>query len=295
MQELLIESIRTDNGVQSRVKINEEYVAELAENIKAGATLPPVEVFHDGSEYWAADGFHRIMAHVRIGKRTIKANVHKGTHDDAVWASCGANYSHGLRRTTLDKQHAVAMALRLHPERSDRLLAEHVKVGHSMVSAARRQVSDSDNSNVRNQTESRVGRDGKKYPPPPPCTPNQPTAKPKDPVKDYVGNVIPDGLHGLFEREHEVNAVLTSLSTITATLTKAKASADPLYGDVNFQQATAGLRTAYDSIKATAPYAVCPWCHGLTADTCKGCGKRGVLGKYRWEHTVPQEMKARKT
>ena len=39
MQELLIETIRTDDGVQSRAAINAEYVAELADMLKAGRKL----------------------------------------------------------------------------------------------------------------------------------------------------------------------------------------------------------------------------------------------------------------
>jgi hypothetical protein len=76
MQELLIETIRTDGGVQSRERINEEYVAELAALIKAGKKLPPIEVYGDGDEVWAADGFHRILGHIEADKRTIRCNVH---------------------------------------------------------------------------------------------------------------------------------------------------------------------------------------------------------------------------
>lgn len=289
MQELLIENIRTDNGVQSRAKINEEYVAELADNLKAGAKLPPIDVFHDGSEYWASDGFHRIMAHVRCGKRTIKSTVHKGTHDDAVWASCSANQVHGLRRDNVDKNHAVRMALKIHPEQSDRAIAVHVGVSNTMVSSARKHVSTVDTSTP---PAPRIGRDGKKYPPPPPpTTPKPPAPKSKDVSKDYEGHVIPDHLVSVFERELEINALLSTLSGVTATLNKAQVSGDVLFGDVNFQQALAALKTAYDTVKATAPYSVCPWCHGLTMDTCKGCGKRGFVGKYRWDNTVPAELR----
>ena len=84
MKEILIESIRTDGGTQSRVEINEDYVASLAEQIEGGAILPPIEVFNDGADNWCADGFHRIMAHVRLDRRTIKANVNKGTKADAA-------------------------------------------------------------------------------------------------------------------------------------------------------------------------------------------------------------------
>lgn len=77
MQEILIEKIRTDGGVQSRERISDDYVMELAELIKAGKKLPPIDVYSDGTEIWAADGFHRILAHIKVDKRTVRCNVHK--------------------------------------------------------------------------------------------------------------------------------------------------------------------------------------------------------------------------
>lgn len=163
MQELLIEKIRTDGGVQSRERISDEYVAELAELIKAGKKLPPIDVYSDGTEIWAADGFHRILAHIKADKRTVRCNVHKGTKADAMWASCAANQEHGLRRTNADKRHAVEMALKIHGGKSDRAIADHVGVSDPFVSGLRRQV-------LTVSTCERVGRDGKTYRvPPPPC------------------------------------------------------------------------------------------------------------------------------
>ena len=136
MKELLIESVRTDGGTQSRVKIDEAYVAELVEFVEAGVQLPPIDVFHDGTDYWCADGFHRVMAYSRLGRRTIMAHIRKGTKDDAVWASCGANAAHGLKRTNDDKRKAVEMALAAHPEFSDRANQLNASAGRSMPSAA---------------------------------------------------------------------------------------------------------------------------------------------------------------
>jgi hypothetical protein len=305
MQELQIERIRTDGGVQSRDKISEEYVAELAELIKAGKKLPPIVVYNDGIDMWAADGHHRILASVRCSKPLIRAEVHKGTKGDAIWASCSANQSHGLRRTNADKRHAVEMALKEKPNFSDDAIAQHVGVSRSMAFEQRKKCSQ---PVVKLQVE-RVGVDGitRKLPmpngniPPPqsPKTPANPTisppivkrTKPSGLQMDEVGNTIPEDIQPLFDRGHEVKALLQKITEIRTVLNRAKSDEDVLYGDCHFQQVEAALQTAYNDLKATIPYAVCPWCHGVMSDGCRGCGKRGVVGQFRWDTVVPRELK----
>lgn len=302
----MIERVRIDGGVQSRDKISEEYVAELAELIKAGKKLPPIVVYNDGVDMWAADGHHRILAHVRCEKRLIKAEVHKGTKQDAIWASCAANQGHGLRRTNADKKHSVEMALKEKPEMSDRGISEHVGVSVSFVGSLR-----------SNRSAPRTGVDGitRKLPmpkgivtvhggqlPPPKPPANTPLSPPPMPKtekrtkesglqKDEVGQVIPEEIQPLFDRGHEVKELLQKITEIRTALNRAKSDEDALYGDCHFQQVEAALQTAFNDLKATIPYAVCPWCHGVMPENCRGCGKRGVLGQFRWDTTVPRNLK----
>lgn len=310
MQELLIDSIRTDGGTQSRLKIDDAYVQDLADLLKAGKKLPPVEVFNDGSENWMADGFHRILAHVRTGKRNIRCNVHKGGQTDAAWASCAANQEHGLRRTNLDKRRAVELALKTKSNLSDRAIAEHVGVGADIVGSVRRQVSVTDTSTSKTPAKEgfsekahipppRVGLDGKTYParriPPPPAPGSARRPPPPEPIQkgpmDKVGTPIPDHLQPLFDRAPEVEVILAQISSVKSAISRANESGDALFQDVDFNAALAGLQNAYDAIKATTPYAVCPWCKGTLSESCRGCAKRGVLGKFRYDTTVPRELK----
>ena len=83
-RQLLVESIRIDGRTQSRKRVNEDAVAEYAEAMKAGANLPPVTVFFDGKEFWMADGFHRLLAAQRIGRKNIAADVKQGARVDAA-------------------------------------------------------------------------------------------------------------------------------------------------------------------------------------------------------------------
>lgn len=112
MKKLNLNAIRIDGGTQSRVAIDNDAVSDYAEAVKVGIEFPPVVVFHDGADYWLADGFHRFHAHGQAGKASIPADVRAGTVRDAILYSLGANCTHGLRRSNADKRKAVETMLR---------------------------------------------------------------------------------------------------------------------------------------------------------------------------------------
>lgn len=178
---LKVAEIRTDLGTQTRCSIDEATVAEYADAVKAGANLPPVEVFHDGNDYILADGFHRVMAYQRIARETISAKVFKGTAKDALIHSLGSNKGHGLKRTNEDKRRAALWTIRECPDWSDRKIAEHTGLSHPFIAAVR---SENSTGNVSSSTKpqlstvdscvKRTGKDGKSRKLP---------AKPKKPAK----------------------------------------------------------------------------------------------------------------
>jgi hypothetical protein len=131
--------IRTDGGTQSRVKLNEDIVAEYAEAYAAGATFPAVTVFFDGSDRWLADGFHRFFGAKKAGKKTILENIIPGTLRDAKLFSFGANGTHGQRPTNADKRKAVEemLADAEWAQWSDRKIAEVCLVTHPFVAGIR--------------------------------------------------------------------------------------------------------------------------------------------------------------
>lgn len=142
MKKINVKTIRIDGGTQSRVEINNEAVADYAEAIRAGVEFPPVVVFHDGADYWLADGFHRYHAHNQAEKASIAADVRDGTKRDAVLYSLGANAAHGLRRTNADKRKAVETVLRDAEwvTWSDRKIAEICGVGAPLVGDVRKAI-----------------------------------------------------------------------------------------------------------------------------------------------------------
>jgi hypothetical protein len=155
-----ISKLRLDGDTQPRLAIDQAVVDEYAEAMQAGREFPPVEVFHDGVEYWLADGFHRIHASRKIGRLEIHAIVKLGMQSEAQWSSLAANKDHGLRRTNSDKQKAVTNALRLRPELSDSAIAEHVGVHINTVAKYR---SEEAQKSTYTKCVSRTGRDGRKY------------------------------------------------------------------------------------------------------------------------------------
>lgn len=98
-----------DLSLQTRAGTDADTINNYAEAMADGAQFPDVTVFTDGSHYWLADGFHRVMAAKVNGKATIAADVRKGTEDDAVVFGGTANNKQGKRPTMADVQHFLSM------------------------------------------------------------------------------------------------------------------------------------------------------------------------------------------
>lgn len=128
-----------DQKLQSRTEINEETVAEYAENILSGADFPPVTVYFCGITYWLADGYHRYHAHKRAEKVSILCEVVNGTFRDAVLYSTSVNATHGMRRTNADKRKSVMTLIEddQWAKMSNAEIAKHCTVSASLVSNLR--------------------------------------------------------------------------------------------------------------------------------------------------------------
>jgi hypothetical protein len=137
-----LEKIIINAGTQSRAKIDENVVAEYADSMKDGAPFPPAVVFHDGAEYFLADGFHRYCAAKKCGSPGLACDVREGTLRDAILFSFSANGTHGLRRTAADKRKAVMAMLEdiEWQDWSDREIARQCCVSHPFVAAIRKEI-----------------------------------------------------------------------------------------------------------------------------------------------------------
>jgi len=106
-QNLPLNQIRVDLGTQMRVERSDGTIAEYAEALERGDTLPPIIVYKIEGEYVLVDGFHRYYAYRKLGRDTILCEIIQGTFDDAREYACCANKAHGLRRSEEDKRNAV--------------------------------------------------------------------------------------------------------------------------------------------------------------------------------------------
>ena len=159
-QLISLDLIRMDGGTQPRQGIDWEVAYEYGDLMAEGVKLPPVTVFYDGSDYWLADGFHRVHAANSQDIAEIAADVIQGTLEDAQWFSFGANKSHGLMRSNDDKQRSVQAALQ-HPKcagLSDRAIAKHVGVNNATVSAWRKKLSVENQQMPKKRTVTRKGK-----------------------------------------------------------------------------------------------------------------------------------------
>lgn len=95
---LAIDRIRRDPRTQPRNHINHEVVERYRDAMEAGDAFPPVTVFFDGTDYWLADGWHRVCAALCLGWQTIAIEVRPGGLREAEWHSFSVNATHGYPR-----------------------------------------------------------------------------------------------------------------------------------------------------------------------------------------------------
>lgn len=136
--------IRTDGGTQMRAALDEDTVEQYIEAMRAQGgwgEFPAAVIYYDGSQYWLADGFHRVEALRRLdgAEVNVPADVRSGERRDAILHAASANSTHGLRRTHADKRRSVETLLRDSDwsSWSDREIARRCAVGHQLVARLR--------------------------------------------------------------------------------------------------------------------------------------------------------------
>lgn len=134
IKRLPLKDVVRDEDLQMRVAMSGDHIDTLKEALLDKVELPPIIVYSDGINYFLADGHHRYVAHVILGKQEILSEVREGGRQAALDYAFGANKeNNALPRTTKDKQRALAAANKHHPKLSIRKLAELVGVSHETV------------------------------------------------------------------------------------------------------------------------------------------------------------------
>ncbi len=137
-KQLSVDLPRIDGNTQSRLAVNDDVVDEYADIIKAAGTewpFPPIDVFHDGTDYYVADGFHRFLAAQRSKRGSIPCRIHQGTAKDARIFGMTANDRHGLRMSRADKRACVEWLLDNGGKMTQQAIAEAAGVSKRLVQA----------------------------------------------------------------------------------------------------------------------------------------------------------------
>jgi len=142
-QILKINSIVVRTGLQLRDKTSPKIVADYAAAISRGAVFPPILAARIDGVITVIDGFHRMAAHIRANKDSIRAYVIDNvTMSEAMHLAATANLTNGLHLTTKDRMKA-ARALIDQPEFSKLSLREigrRVGISHTQVKRLRREL-----------------------------------------------------------------------------------------------------------------------------------------------------------
>jgi ParB-like chromosome segregation protein Spo0J len=133
---------------------DEAHVARLAE---MDAPLPPILV--DRATMRVIDGMHRLMAAQRNGRAAIEVEFFDGSEADAYVRGVASNIAHGFPLTQADRRAAVARIIELHPDMSDRAIAQVTGVGARTVARVRGRT-----NSAAPPANARVGKDGKVRP-----------------------------------------------------------------------------------------------------------------------------------
>lgn len=134
---LSIDLLTIDGDTQARIKISNHTVDDYATILASTKDWPfdPIDVFHDGTDYFVSDGFHRTLAAQRLKRASIPCRVHNGTARDAKIFGMTANDKHGLRMSRADKRACVEWLLDHGPKMTQVEIAKKAGVTDRTVKA----------------------------------------------------------------------------------------------------------------------------------------------------------------
>ncbi len=158
IRDVAVDDLILDPNLNLRDRLDDFTVERYAE---AWDRMPPVTIFEVDGRPLLADGFHRHASALKLNRRVIAAEVREGTFADALDFASGINQVHGLPLTRAERRRAVEVKLRLHHDRSDRSLADELRVGRDLIARVRKNLVEAGQLPVGS---TRVGADGKTYP-----------------------------------------------------------------------------------------------------------------------------------
>jgi hypothetical protein len=304
---LELDKLKIDSGTQGRSGINHRYVEELCDTMYDGGKefqLPPVIVFYDGEFYHLADGFHRRMVYLRVGRKTIPAIVKQGTVRDAIIYGVGCNAAHGLRRTVTDIERCLYRLLddKEWRNRSVRWLADTVKCSFHLAKKTKTawdQERKSQGKQGIGDSKTVTAKDGRELP----AHTEQPTTTDEAPpeagdaweapdneevarlnkeatrdllaLRDAVNQPIPNHLKDIFVDDF----LKHSIAHVNALLVQVKNN-QKTYPYLHKKEFFDALETVVIMLHGGVPWVICPFCKG---DGCNKCHSHGFLSRAIYE------------
>jgi hypothetical protein len=111
--EVELRHIRSERAMQIRVRDRQERIEQYARAMAQGAAFPPVSLAELNGTLWIVDGYHRIAAARRAGRKTILADVSKVKDEKEVWRRVAkANQQHGIPLTRKEVRFAIQAFIR---------------------------------------------------------------------------------------------------------------------------------------------------------------------------------------
>lgn len=162
MKKLNLLNIRIDGGTQARLTLNQDVVKDYSEHMREGAVFPPLIVFHDGAEYWLADGFHRYFALRANAVVSTECDVRSGTQREAILYSFGANEGskRGLPPSFEDNRNSIIKMLNDEEwsKWTNTAIAKHIGVSNMTVGRVKSSI---ETKSDQTTTKKFVDKDGK--------------------------------------------------------------------------------------------------------------------------------------
>ena len=130
MPKVALSKIIADPTVQIRRSNHEPTIRRYEESFDK---LPPVVVFETPDGMLLADGFHRLVAAERLGRRDIEATVRKGTREDALEFAVIANTKNADPLSPEERDDGIRRLRQLHPKWTIAHIADVMSVSEKAV------------------------------------------------------------------------------------------------------------------------------------------------------------------
>lgn len=295
-QNIPIDQVNVNQAAQVREKLNKDRIEQYSAALDY---LPPVTVYYEANRkiYHLADGHHRYWAFIKGEAEYLPAIVHQGTLHDAKAAAIRANVDHdtaGLPRSRADIERSVRLLLsdQEYGNRSYLEIAEMAGVSDDYV----------------RQVESKWAKPKKKetkparssiHEPDPDRYADQDSGGEEEERPEQDEGQRDEGEHDEDDGEEEepepdtpqvlqkARAQAKELNRLDKEFQKLKLETEELVASTSLgkhfraKQFDAAVKQVRDAIRATRPYATCPYCDGR--GECKACKNAGWMPKDIYE------------